>query len=51
MTGWGSCWVQPGWDPLATPSQLLPPRSRGEVPRAAKAPGRAMDLTPPAAEL
>lgn len=51
MPGWGSCWAQLAWDPLAMPSELLLPHSCSEVPRAAKAPGRAVDLTPPAAEL
>lgn len=39
----GSCWAQLGWDPLVMPSELLPPQSRGKVPRAAEAPGRAVD--------
>lgn len=44
----GSYWAQLGSDPLAMPSKLLPPHSCCEVPGVAQAPGRAVDLTPPA---
>lgn len=50
MTGWGSCLGPAGLDPLVVPNALYPPHSRGKVPRAAKAPGWAVDLTPLAAE-
>lgn len=35
MTGWGSCWAQLGWDPLARPLLVYEARSPGWLRRQA----------------